>query len=254
MTRTFTLLLFILSHSVFAQKYPKCSYTYFKGGKIATSQCFDPDNRWGQARAFNKAGEVIYEKELRHIAGHSSVTFSFFENGGVRKAEWSSAPDAGIQWYHTTTWFSEDGKVEKEDHNNWDDHHVTVPPGRQLPPTTKTPRPAPTKTETMECAAIWVSECWITNTAPYSVIVSASRKGGKMIETHTITLRPRQSMKIVEMPGAQMFNEPSAFYELTAKSVKSPASRKLIVLPSSRLPENNSPTVRRYYYDIKRII
>lgn len=254
MTRTFTFLLFIFSHSVFAQKYPKCSYTYFKGGKIATSQCFDPDNRWGQARAFSKAGEIIYEKELRRIAGHSSVTFSFYNNGAVKKAEWSSAPDAGIQWYHTSTWFDENGKVIREDHNNWDDHHVTTVPGSPKTYLHQSPdKPTNPKQETAECAEIWVSELWVTNTAPYSILVTATRKGN-MSETHTATLRPRQSLKVAQIPGAQMFSDPGEYFTINAQPLKTNTKRKLIVLPADRQAENPSRTVRRYFFDIRRIL
>jgi hypothetical protein len=59
----------------------------------------------------NKTGNVIYEKELRTIGGHASVEFTFYPNGALNKASWSSAPDAGIQWYNSTDIFSEDGKL-----------------------------------------------------------------------------------------------------------------------------------------------
>jgi len=158
---TVCLLLSTCLHS-FGQRFSNCKYTYFKNGKKATSQCYDADDRWGQARAYNDKGAVIYEKELRKIAGHSSVQFSFYENGAVKKAEYSSAPDAGIQWYRTYTYFAPDGTITSEIHNNYDDGPGTTapfkrqeyvnPPTRTLSPTP--PKPTPTN---IECAVRYCS-------------------------------------------------------------------------------------------------
>lgn len=254
MTRIFIFLLSVIPMGSFGQKFTKCNYTYFKGGKVSTSQCFDTENRWGQARAFNKAGEIIYEKELRRIAGHSSVSFSFYENGGVKKAEWSSAPDAGIQWYHSSTSFSEDGNVTHEEHQNWDDNPGTTirrSPQKQLElPSREVVAP---KQEEVKCAEIWLSEYWVRNTAPYSILVTASRKGNNA-ETHTATLKPRQSLKLGEMPGAQMFEDPSRYFTFEACPLKNDAKRKLIVLPAPGEPDTLSRTLRRYQFEVRRIL
>ena len=105
----------------------------------------------------------------------------------------------------------------------------------------------------MECAEIWVSEFWITNTAPYTVVVTARRKGNT-VETHTVSLKPRESLKVGEMPGAQMFDDPAKYYDFSAQPAKAVPGRQLIVLPSHKKPANSSRTARRYYFDVRRII
>jgi len=175
------------------------------------------------------------------------------KTGGVKKAEWSSAPDAGIQWYHSSTSFSEDGKITHEEHQSWDDNPgTTIRRNPQKQFELPSPVVAP-KQEEVKCAEIWVSEYWVRNTTPYSVLVTASRKGNNA-ETHTATLKPRQSLKLGEMPGAQMFEDPSRYFTIEASALKSGTKRKLIVLPASGEPENPSRTVRRYHFDVRRIL
>jgi hypothetical protein len=248
------ILLLLIAVTGYAREYPHCTYTYFKNGKIATSQCYDTNNRWGRAKAFDKQGKEIYDKELRRIAGHSSVQFTFYESGAVKTAYWSSAPDAGIQWYRTNTSFSEDGKITSETEDNYDKGPGVVAP--KSPGYVTKPRPSPVKpapSTTMECAVIYSSEFWFKNTTPYSVVVTATRKSGPT-ETYTLTLRPRQTMKAGQMIGAQIFYTPADYYNFSVKPLKESLKQRFIILPSDQEPENTKKEVRRYYYDVRRVI
>lgn len=82
---------------------------FFKDNTISTVIYY---SQWdGKAIAYNKKGEIIYENGVRNFAGHASVHFSHYPSGAVKLAEYSSAPDAGIQWYKSNTQFDEEGKV-----------------------------------------------------------------------------------------------------------------------------------------------
>jgi hypothetical protein len=252
------IVLLTMAVSSYCRDYPKCKCSYFKNGKIATSQCYDNDDRWGRAKAFDSKGKEIYDRELRRIAGHSSVNFSFYPSGAVSKAEWSSAPDAGIQWYRTTTYFSEEGKITGEVHNNYDDGPGKMAP--QKPGYVTTPKTVPAKPEpkpepstTIECAVIYSSEFWFHNTTSYSVVVTATRKHIKS-ETYIVTLRPRRRMKVGQMIGAQQFNDPATYYDFSVKPLKESVRQKFIIIPSDKEPENTSKEVRRYYYEVRRIV
>lgn len=251
-------LLFATGLLSYGQRYGHCQYTYFKNGKKATSQCYDTDNRWGQARAYTDKGAVIYEKELRKIAGHSSVQFSFYENGAVKRAEWSSAPDAGIQWYRTYTDFAPDGTVTSEVHDSYDNGPGTTAPFKRqeyiTPPSpTVSPTPAPSKPTTIGCAVIYSSEFWFINTTPYSVVVTATHKH-RNNEMNSITLRPRQSAKGGQVIQAQYFDDPAKQYDFSVRAVKPGNKTKFILLPSDKKPEQTSKENQRYYFDIRRII
>jgi len=122
------MLLSVGYHSFALGEYPVCTHTYFKGSKkISTSTCYDNHQRFGKAIAYNRKGEVIYEKSLRKIAGHSYVTFSYYTDGAVSRAYWSDAPDAGIQWYKSDTWFKNDGTIDRVTEQSHDMHHITSP-------------------------------------------------------------------------------------------------------------------------------
>jgi hypothetical protein len=263
MRATLFLILFLLSiPAANAGEYPRCTYTYFKSKQIATSTCYDTNNRWGRARAFDRTGKIIYDRELRKVGGHSSVQFSFYASGAVKKAYWSSAPDGGIQWYHTTTLFSEDGKITSETEDNYDKGPgIVMPlkPGYIAPPAPHKPAPpkvTPTKpapSTTMECAVIYASEFWFTNNTPNSVVVTTNRKSN-INETYTTTLRPRQTLKGGQMIGAQIFYDPSLYYDFHVKPLKESLAQEFIIRPAARKPESPKTEVRRYYYEIRRII
>ncbi|MES2619768.1 MAG: hypothetical protein V4615_02875 [Bacteroidota bacterium] len=156
--------------------YPNCKYTYFKMGTTSTSQCYDKNNRFGKARAYNLKGDKIYERELRAVGGHSSVQFSFFKNGSVRKAEWRSAPDGGIQWYSNVTTFSEDGTQLSSINNNYDDHVTTIQPAQK--PAEESPvikDSIKLKSETMTCAVIYSNEFWYIIHSSQKIIITAVR-------------------------------------------------------------------------------
>jgi hypothetical protein len=110
MIKTLYLLLFILIHQViFAQKMDTLEVVRFKNGKISTVKL--SNQREGVAKAFNLKGETIYESGTRRFAGHASVDFKHYPSGAVKQANYSSAPDGGIQWYKTETFFDENGKI-----------------------------------------------------------------------------------------------------------------------------------------------
>src|SRR5690554_1062328 len=71
---------------------------YFPNGKVSTIQILE-NQREGIARAYNQKGALIYEATIRKFAGHASVHFTHYKTGAVKTANYSSAPDGGIQWY-----------------------------------------------------------------------------------------------------------------------------------------------------------
>lgn len=107
-------------------EYPNCKNTFFKVGTTSTSQCYDKNNRFGKARAYNLKGDKIYEREVRKVGGHSFVSFTFFKNGAVQQAKWRSTPDGGIQWHSNITTFSEDGTELSSVNRNYDDSPLTA--------------------------------------------------------------------------------------------------------------------------------
>ena len=241
----FVLLCCVLCTDTNAQdKYTKCRYHYFSNGKISTSQCYDPDNRWGMAKAFNASGGTIYEKELRHIAGNSSVEFSYYDNGAVQIARWHSAPDAGIQWYNTTTYFTRDGHVDREEENNYDDApHVRM----TLTKPVETP-PQP-KQEVASCGAIYVTEFWYINRTKYPVGVSAIRKSIPP-EVKTSNVYPGDTVKGGDFIMTEQFVDPGDYFDFRVKYLKhGKKDFNLVFYQFSN--KTVTKNIKKYYYLIR---
>lgn len=92
---------------------------YFEHGQISAIQTTE-NNRQGVARAYNQKGELIYERHTRQYAGSASVQFSFHANKALRKADYLSHPDGGVQWLRITSLFSEEGELTNEIKDGYD--------------------------------------------------------------------------------------------------------------------------------------
>jgi hypothetical protein len=243
------LFLWFLSSVVYAGDYPRCAYHYFKNEKIATSECYDNDHRWGKATAFDRGGKVIYEKQLRTIGGHSSVQFSYFDNGAVKRADWSSAPDGGIQWYSSVTTFSEDGKVTGETENDYD-HKALMPlkyaPQKKPELQQKEVPKKPDSSHTAYCAVIFSSEFWYINSTRHTLVVTARNNH----QTYTTTVKPGDSCKGGEWILAQQFDDPGKYYRFGVVPKGRQDRRVYEVKPSARPYTQFSKEVRRYYFDL----
>jgi hypothetical protein len=235
-----TVLLCCTVHAV-ADKYTKCAYQYFKGGKVATSTCYDADGRWGKARAYTRDGKMLYERELRRVGGSSSVEFTYYSSGAVKQAHWHSAPDGGIQWYNTTNYFSEDGKITSETENNYDSH-----PGTTWQPQT---REKPLRSDTTAppgCAVIYSSEFWFINATAATAIVTVKRG----TEETALVIKKGATVKGGQLILAQQFEDPGKYYTFDCIGFDVHDKTKMSVRQASRAPEQVSKEVRRYYFEL----
>lgn len=241
----------LLCSAVHAQKnYTDCTRHYFKNKKVSTTECWDNQKRWGRATAYNAAGEVIYDREIRRFAGSASVAFKYYNSGAVMEAHWHSAPDAGIQWYNKTTYFSEDGKITREVENNYD-HMLMTPTRPSTPPRPSKPARPDTAT-TARCAVIYSSEMWFINTTPYTVTVEVKRNY-QPSEVYTVTLKKGEKAKGGQLVLGEQFGDPAKLYSMTATAKEKP-NQEFIVLPSKAKPEQSTKEVRRYFFDVRRVI
>lgn len=187
-----------------------CVYTYFKGTKkVSTSICINPDGREGTALAFDRNGREIYRGHERRFAGSEGTWFSYYPDGAVRKAEYHSAPDAGIQWYRSVTEFSPEGVVT----NFWKDSHddrVTILAPLESPNSTV----VPPQRETVACAPIWVSEAWFINESRYAVRVTGAYTGS-LADPKQVLLAPGDTVRCGGLCGGGAVCQPVAAYALS---------------------------------------
>jgi hypothetical protein len=206
-----TIFTFCVAWSSWAQKEEIIHHHKFPNGKTSTI-CVIQDNREGYAKAYNLKGEEIYHRYIRRFAGHASVHFTHHPNGMVKKAEYSSHPDGGIQWYRSYTHFDEQGNITSEIEDNWDTR-VTIPthfrpdsthfqtPQPVNPPVPNplapdinpqpvqpqtVPNPIPTKPETVQCASIHKNRTEFVNHSKHTLLLSVSHQGKDTI----VVLKP----------------------------------------------------------------
>ncbi len=97
-----------------------CKNELFANGRVSTSVCYDKQFRHGLATAFDRLGRVIFQQNLRNGNGQSTVTFTCYTDGAVRRAEWHDNRDDG-RWYSSVTLFTPDGRIQHVQQENCND-------------------------------------------------------------------------------------------------------------------------------------
>jgi len=121
----FFAILFILftSNSWSQKKDTTFIIRYHSNKKISTKEVkLTNELNWGYVKAFDRNGKEIYQRQIRNIAGHSSVNFEYYPSGAVQKAHFTGHPDGGIQWDDVTHYFDENGSVTQVIDNRPDEY------------------------------------------------------------------------------------------------------------------------------------
>ncbi len=152
---------------------------YLTTGQVSTEEWTDKEGRFGRSRAFKRDGTVIVDHHTRRIAGHASVHFEYHPNGAVSKAEFSDAPDAGIQWYRSTTTFDDQGNRTGFSEQGHDDLQLIPNPGttftRPAEPFSPTEEPA-REPEVAICQKLFVNEVFVVNSTRETAVIRCTPK------------------------------------------------------------------------------
>lgn len=233
------------------QRFANCTERTFNGSQLVSSRiCWDDARQWGIVRLYNRAGALIYERGLRRVAGHASIELSYHTNGAVYKADYSSAPDAGIQWHRSQTMFDGNGhRIGYTEQNN-DDSPSTylrrqqqeTPPQPHVVP----PPPTPKLQETIVCATIYRSRAWFINSATVPVNVQWTQDGKPL----QITLAPGDTMQSGEVLQAEHFTPPLETQPVVIVPLRSRRYTNYETLLLKPLTQQRDPTITDYYYRI----
>lgn len=180
---------------------------YHKSGEPSTIETWDKDKRWGSMSGFNSQGKQLFKYDLRSFAGHSSIYLQYYPNGQVKRAEYSSAPDGGIQFWRIVHGFDESGnQTEYYDMSQPDGHPVII----NTPDTSR--RPYTTKTETFKqevatCATPFITVFEISNETNRKVKVKMNALSNlyTQLKDTTIVLLPFQAVVVDSVILAEMF-------------------------------------------------
>jgi hypothetical protein len=242
----------IITYTLFSQAqeaYKNCSYTKFKNGKVATSTCYNEDRYRGISTAYNLKGEKIGEWSLSRMHQLSSVHFSFHSNGGVYKAEYSSHPDAGIQWYRNVTTYNEQGEKIHFWEQSHDDRTTIMEPTFQQH--TVEPIKVPSKPETIACAILYISELWIDNRLSQNIKVIWASKIHKE-QKGSITISKGKKAKVVEWLMAEIYETPMPYFDInvvstSGKKIKESVLSNQPLVDERRLKDNR----KGFIYEIE---
>ena len=224
---------------------------YFTTGQLSTVEWTDKEGRFGRSRALKRAGTVIVDHHTRRIAGHASVHFSYHPNGAVSRSEFSDAPDAGIQWYRSTTTFDDQGNRTGFSEQGHDDRHVIPHPGTTFtqPEEPVNPTPVPVREpEVAPCQKLFVNEVFVVNATRHAARVRVRvTNPSPTLGPAEHTLAPGDTVRLGTYTTGETFEGPENHLALEAMRVvrnrKRPAA-------SGELRTNEaqvSPEHRRYY-------
>jgi|GEM_PF-5908095 len=91
-----------------------CQEVYYTTGELSTRICQPSHGKAGEAVAYSRKGEKIYQGEIRHQGIYSQVSFTYYEDGALKRAKASWQPDGGIQSGGSITEFDRQGNITLE--------------------------------------------------------------------------------------------------------------------------------------------
>jgi hypothetical protein len=204
--------------------------------EVSTKEWMDTDERFGLTTAYDRSGKEIFRYGTRRIGGHASVHFSYHANGAVSRAEASDAPDAGIQWYRSTTTFDDQGNQTGFYQQNHEDL------------TTLRFHTGPDEPVLAYCQKLFTNEVFLVN---------ATRQAGKAtvkvmrpspaLKNSEHTLAPGDTVRLGSYSVGERFAAPDT--ELTVETRRALRNRKKPEAPGV-LRTDNAPvddTTQRWY-------
>jgi hypothetical protein len=222
----------------------QCTTQYFTRSKqISTQQCNGEGStgRDGTATAYNKEGKVIYTKNTRRYAGHASVHFTYYPNGAVQKAEYSDAPDAGIQWYREVTTFNTDGTITNVTKQSNDDGPSTylrrqIENPATIPVQPKIIEPPLADSKLPKGAHLHSNELWVRNNNKYSITVKLTTLVPYM-NNMVVVVPPKRTKKIIVYGDGKQASTPDTYYKISTV-----CKGKLMPIKNTELKQNKALT------------
>jgi len=194
--------------------------------KPSSVESWDKNRYWGRMTCFDAQGNIIANHQLRRVAGHASVSLRYHPNGQVSSVEYRSAPDGGIQLYHTIQSFDENGnQTSYEDYSQPDGRpvlRVIIDP--QYQPEHKEPALPPLPKQIVEqCAIPYLTVFRLTNNTRKKIVVNLVPLGGQWATLKAYNgyvLKPKQSVLVDSITLAERYLHINDTYSIQVISPK----------------------------------
>lgn len=212
------------NHTVNAKLVSTCLH---RNGTTSTREEWDADKRNGNLKIFNKSGVLLLDLNLRNYAGHASAQLSYHPNGQVSKVEYSSAPDAGIQFYKARYRYDEEGQQTEK----WEEEHpyrLTIEPHFQKPDA-----PQRKDSPAAKCASPCFSVFDIRNLSSKKTRLWVSAKPNLYVsgKSREISLKAGETKRLDSLVYAERYLEPDQLYEMVLGEESAKKHRLVQVLP-----------------------
>lgn len=207
----------------------KCFHT---NGKLSTIETWDKNRRSGTLKAFDNNGKEIINYSLRKFAGHASVYLQYYKNGQISQAEYSSAPDGGIQFYHIIHKFNEQGfQTEYYDYSQPDGHPVLTMPKHLKKDLDNITALKDTISKLNTCAVIHITQGKIINETnkAVSVVVKGLKNTYISLCDTILTIAPHNFFITKPTVLAQGYLSLQEFYAITIQNSKKQKNKFKII-------------------------
>lgn len=204
-----------------------------------------------KVEVFNKKGEVVFVGSRRNFAGHSSVSLTFHENGGVKTIKASSAPDAGIQWYKSEYVLDEDGNVVSKWEDSHDKRHTLIEPSKPMQPTFPEKLTVEELKKVNPTHQLKATKVILHNRTNKPLEVLIRTKIG-VSETTIETIKKRGEAQIFIYPTTAQASEPKDRFTLEVRIGRSKKFKFVDIanLPAKKEVDKEGNTVWRVYFGI----
>ena len=232
MNSHFSIFFILLSFFSLTQK-KDTSFTirYHSNKKISTKEVkLTNDLNWGYAKAFDRNGKEIYNRQIRNIAGHSSVNFEYYPSGAVQKAHFTGHPDGGIQWDDVAYYFDENGIITQVIDNSSDEYghyKLRIDPSLYSDTISKphmapiTFKETPKKQEVVACAEIYSTEFYLINATGKKRTVIARLLNAPIDGFQKeVSVAKNDTIKLGNYKEAQLFTHPKERVSVEIKGRK----------------------------------
>lgn len=205
---------------------------YHKNGKPSSIQIWDKLHRTGTMKCYTNTGKEIINYGLRHFAGHASVYLDYYANGQIKKAEYSEAPDAGIQFYRNVYKFDEAGnQTDFQDYSQPNGHPQLIMKFDTNNPYLHTTKPIIKKQEVIACATPFITTYKLVNETKnkITVLLKAQKNNLVQLRDTTILLKSKQLVVAKTVMLAQMFLQQHQGYDIEIAGNSSKKTKHKII-------------------------
>jgi hypothetical protein len=228
------------------------TYCYHANKKPSSIESWDGNKYWGRMQCFDFKGKEIINYQLRRVAGHASVYLNYFPNGQISKAEYSSAPDGGIQFYRIIHRFNEQGEqTEYTDLSQPDGRPViTIPQHLYKNPDQQSPIvKEPTKLEVIQCAVPFQTVYRVTNETRRKVtinLIPLNSQWATLKPHKQVIIKAKTSIAIDSIILAERFMSLEESYRIEIVSPKKISKQPKVI---TAIPKQ-SPTRKEYTWHL----